>query len=196
VVAWAWAMKPRIFLSAAALPFLLCAVELDPNSASVIEEVGITYTNLDQPDRANEYLTRAFQLRDRTSEREKLSITALYYEIVTGEADKAIEAYREWEESYPRDPSAPINLGALYAIVGRYEPAVKQTQRVLQLNPDNSFAYGNLATFLLAVDRFDEAHKTVDAATARNLDRSSVHYARYELAFLESDAKPMAEQVA
>src|ERR1700730_4270535 len=88
---------------AAALPFFQRAIELDPNFASAIGKVGINYAGLGQSDRGNEYLTKAFNLRDRASEREKLHITALYYQLVTGELDKAVETYREWEESYPRD---------------------------------------------------------------------------------------------
>src|SRR6202049_2608795 len=114
---------------AAALPFFWRAIELDPNFASAIEGVGIMYSNLGQSDRANEYLNKAFNLRDRASEREKLHITAQYYLNVTGELDKAAETYREWEESYPRYFVAPGNFGNLYAIEGRYEPAVEKTQK-------------------------------------------------------------------
>ena len=70
----------------AALPFFQRAVELDPNFASAIHGVGIMYSGLGQSDRANEYLTKAFNLRDRASEREKLHITSLYYQLVTGGA--------------------------------------------------------------------------------------------------------------
>jgi eukaryotic-like serine/threonine-protein kinase len=118
----------------AALPFFRRAIELDPNFASAIGKVGIMYSNLGQSDRAHEYLTKAFNLRDRASEREKLHITSYYYVSVTGELDKAAETYREWEESYPRDNVAPTNFGALYATGGRYEPAVEQTQKALRLN--------------------------------------------------------------
>jgi tetratricopeptide (TPR) repeat protein len=69
------------------------------------------YSNLGQSDRANEYITKAFNLRDRASEREKLHITSYYYTLVTGELDKAAETYREWEENYPKDYVAPTNIG-------------------------------------------------------------------------------------
>jgi eukaryotic-like serine/threonine-protein kinase len=180
----------------AALPFFRRAIELDPNFASAIEGVGIMYSNLGQIDRANEYLTRAFNLRDRASEREKLHITSQYYQNVTGELDKAAETYREWEESYPRDDRAPGNFGALYAIGGRYEPAVEQMQKALRLNPEDVIGYENLAQFSLALNRFDDARKTYDEAMARKLDDDLLHLVRYGLAFLESDSKMMSEQVA
>jgi serine/threonine protein kinase/tetratricopeptide (TPR) repeat protein len=181
---------------AAALPFFQRAIELDPTFASAIEGVGIMYSNLGQSDRANEYLTKAYNLRDRASQREKLHITSQYYQNVTGELDKAAETFREWEESYPRDDRAPGNFGALYGIEGRYEPAVEQTQKALRLNPDSVIGYDNLAQFSLALNRFDDARKAYDDAITRKLDDDVLHLVRYVLAFLESDAKMMSEQVA
>ena len=181
---------------AAALPFFQHAIELDPNFASAIERVGIMYTGLGQSDRANEYLTKAFNLRDRASEREKVHITSLYYTVVTGELDKAAETYREWEESYPGDDVATGNFGFLYAVEGRYEPAVEQTQKAVRLNPENVISYDNLAQSLPALNRFDDARKIYDEAMGRKLDDDALHLARYGLAFLESDSKVMSEQVA
>jgi eukaryotic-like serine/threonine-protein kinase len=180
----------------AALPFFRRAIELDPNFASAIEGVGIMYSNLGQIDRANEYLTKAFNLRDRASEREKWHITAHYYLLVTGELDKAVETFREWEESYPKDYKAPVNFGNLYAVEGRYEPAAEKTQKALRLNPDNVIEYDNLAQYTLALNRFDDARKTYDEAMGRKLDDDLLHLVRYGIAFLESDAKVMSEQAA
>jgi serine/threonine protein kinase/tetratricopeptide (TPR) repeat protein len=181
---------------AGALPFYQHAIELDPNFARAIESVGIMYVGLGQSDRANEYLTRAFNLRDRASEREKLHITSLYYWLAFGELDKAVETFREWEESYPRDEIAPLDLGSLYATEGRYEPAVEQMQKSLRLNPDNVITYDNLSQFLLALNRPDDARKTYDEAIARKLDDDLLHLVRYGVAFLQSDAKVMSEQTA
>jgi serine/threonine protein kinase/tetratricopeptide (TPR) repeat protein len=179
-----------------ALPFFQRAIELDPNFASAIDGVGSMYSNLGQSDRGNEYITRAFNLRDRASEREKLHITSYYYQIVTGELDKAAETYREWEESYPRDYVAPGNFGFLYAIEGRYEPAVEQTQKALRLNPDNVIGFDNLVQYSLALNRFDDTRKTYDEAIGRKLDDDVLHLVRYGLAFLEQDSKVRSEQAA
>jgi serine/threonine protein kinase/tetratricopeptide (TPR) repeat protein len=180
----------------AALPFYQRAIELDPNFASAIESVGIMYVGLGQSDRANEYLTKAFNLRDRASEREKLHITALYYQGVTGELDKAVETYREWVESYPKDDVAALDLATLYGVEGRYESATEQTQKALRLNPDNVITYDNLSQFLLALNRLDDACKTYDEAITRKLDDDVLHLVRYGIAFLQSDAKVMSEQTA
>jgi serine/threonine protein kinase/tetratricopeptide (TPR) repeat protein len=181
---------------AAALPYYEHAIELDPNFARAIEGVGIMYTGLGQSDRANEYLTKAFNLRDRASEREKLHITALYYQWVTGELDKAVETYREWVESYPKDDVAAIDLGTLHAVEGRYEPALEQTQRALRLNPDNVITYDNLTQVLLSLNRLDDARKAYDDAIARKLDDDVLHLVRYGVGFLQSDGKVMSEQTA
>jgi eukaryotic-like serine/threonine-protein kinase len=154
------------------------------------------YSGLGESDRADKYLTKAFKLCDRASEREKLEITSLYYVIVTGEPDKAVERYREWEESYPRDEVAPLNLGVPYLMEGRYERGIEQTQKALRLNPENGIAYDNRASDLLTLNRFDDLRKTYDEAMGRKLDDDVLHLARYELAFLESDSKVMSEQVA
>ena len=88
---------------AAALTYLQRAIELDPNFATGYDAVGNDYYTLNEVGRAGEYYTKAFQLREHASEREKLGITANYYSSVTGELDKAAQTYQERIESYPRE---------------------------------------------------------------------------------------------
>jgi serine/threonine protein kinase/tetratricopeptide (TPR) repeat protein len=182
--------------SAAALPFLQRALELDPNFAGAAEATGIMYDNLGQADRAKEYLTRAFNLRDRASERERLHIASLYYDSVTGELDKAVETFREWEESYPRDDTPHVNLAGLYAEEGQYAKAVEEYQVGLQLNPDDVIVYDGLAGGLLALEHLDVARKAYDDAQARKLDDDFLHLTRYALAFRQSDSAEMTAQAA
>jgi len=182
--------------SLGALPFFQRAIELDPNFASAIEGVGIMYTNLGQTARANEYLTKAFTLRDRASEREKLHIASSYYTFVTGELDKAIETYREWEDSYPRDFVPPINLGTTYVSEGKYQEALDQNLKGIAINPDNVFTYENLGTTYFVLGRLSDAQKTFLEAENRKLDDDVLHADRYGLAFVQGDTKAMAEQVS
>jgi len=179
----------------AALPFFKRAIELDPNFASAIEAVGVMYGNLGDQDRATEYFTRAFNLSNRASEREKLHISASYYQFVTGELDKTIETLREWEESYPRDDIALTNFGNLCAFEGQYAQATEKTEQSLRLNPENVIAYDNLGGFYLALGRPEDARKVYDEAMARKLDDDVLHLVRYQLAFLQSDLKEMSAQV-
>ena len=107
----------------AALPYHQRAVELDPNFAMGYEEMGKDYSTLGEVGRASEYFTKAFQLREHASEREKLDITAGYYANVTGELNKAVQTYQEEIEAYPRDYRAHLDLGNQYLSLGQYEKA-------------------------------------------------------------------------
>ncbi len=179
--------------SAAALPYYQRAIELDPNFAAGYLAVGFSYSNLVELGRASEYYTKAFQLREHASEREKLAIAANYYSSVTGELDKAVQAYQEWVESYPRSSGAHLDLGLVYSAQGQYEKAAELTRQAVDLAPDQE-SYGNLANDALAVQRFDEARQAVHEAQARKLDDFLLHNALYALAFLGADSSAMAEQ--
>ena len=182
--------------SLGALPFFQRAIELDPNFASALEGVGIMYANLGQTARSNEYLAKAFALRDRASEREKLHITTSYYNFVTGELDKSIETYREWEDSYPRDWVPFGNLATVYVAEAKYDEALEQNRKALGLNPDNVFSYENLGNALMVLGRLNEAQKAFADAEARKLEDDTLHADEYGLAFLQKDEKNMAAQVA
>jgi eukaryotic-like serine/threonine-protein kinase len=179
---------------AAALPYRQHAIELDPNFAMGFVAVGDNYMNLSEVGRASEYYTKAFQLRDRTSEREKLAITAMYYSYVVGDLDKATQAYHESIESYPRIDSNYGNLGSVYAEQGQYEKATEVTREAVRLWPDTVSWYENIGNYALALQRFDDARQIIHEAQARKLDDYIVHNALYALAFLTADSAGMTEQ--
>jgi eukaryotic-like serine/threonine-protein kinase len=180
--------------AAAALPYHQRAIELDPNFALCYRIVGGDYNALGQLGRAIEYYTRAFQLRDHASEREKLSITAAYYRNVTGELDKAAQTYQEQIDSYPREPSPYNNRGLIYAEEGQYEKAMELTQQALRLGPDTAIYYENLTNYTMALQLFDETRQLVREAQARKLDHVEFHMNLYQLAFLGADSAAMAEE--
>jgi DNA-binding winged helix-turn-helix (wHTH) protein/tetratricopeptide (TPR) repeat protein len=179
---------------AAALPYFERAIELDPNFAVGYSAVGNAYHNLGAPGRASEYISRAFQLREHASDRERMGISAGYYRYVTGELDKAIEADQEQIESYPRTIPSYANLGIVFAEQGQFEKAIDMTRTGMRLAPDRVTWYINLACYTLAEQRLDEARQAIQQARARNLDDSGIHDAVYALAFLGSDSAAMAEQ--
>jgi eukaryotic-like serine/threonine-protein kinase len=176
-----------------ALPYDQRAIQLDPNFATGYNAVGTDYAGLSEMGRAVEYFTKAFQLRDHASEREKLAITANYYRTVTGELDKAVQTYQETIESYPRDYRAYGNLGIVYAEQGQYEKALDTTKQALRLAPD-AFNYDNLANYTLALQRFNEARQSIHEGQAQKLDDLLLHNALYALAFLGADSAAMAKQ--
>jgi serine/threonine protein kinase/tetratricopeptide (TPR) repeat protein len=178
----------------AGLPHHQRAIQLDPNFAMGYEAVGGDYYSLGELGRASEYFTKAFELREHASERERLVITASYYGNATGELEKAAQTYQEWIESYPRDYRAHLDLGIVYSDQGQYEKAEDAYRESLRLAPDNASPYGDLCNSLLALQRFDEARQTIQQAQARKLDDFILHNALYALAFLRADSPAMAEQ--
>jgi len=182
--------------SVAAMPFFQHAVELDPNFASGYVALGKMYNNASQGDRARELFTKAYSLRDRTSEREKYDIESMYFLDVTGDLEDTARVFREWLSSYPRDSTALGNLALVYSAKGEYEQAVELDRQSIQQSPDNVIGYINLAWGLSALNRFAECRRTVQDAYDRKLDAEQLHIRLYTLAFLDGDRKGMAEQVA
>ena len=107
--------------------------------------------------------SKAFALSGRVSEDEQARITYFYYQIVTGEMDKAIEVQEAYVSSYPREARGPGNLGNLYSITGQFEKAVAATSEAQRLNPNTTIWPGNLAE-LVALNRFDEAKQVCQKA--------------------------------
>jgi eukaryotic-like serine/threonine-protein kinase len=178
---------------AAALPYHQRAIELDPNFAMGYRALGIDYLSLGELGRSSEYTTKAFQLREHASEREKLAIAGDYYSNVTGEQDKATQTFQEEIESYPRVPGAYVNLGLVYGERGQYEKAAEITRQALRVAPDAPY-YANVANNTLALQRFDEARQVIHEAQSRKVDNYILHNALYALAFLGADSAAMAEQ--
>jgi eukaryotic-like serine/threonine-protein kinase len=180
--------------SGAALPYHQRAIQLDPNFAMGYDAVGSDYFGLGELGRASEYFTKAFDLREHASEREKLTITAGYYSNVTGEVEKAARTFQAWIESYPRDYRAHLRLGNVYSAQGQYDKATESYREALRLAPDSLGAYADLGNSLLALQRFDEGRQIIQQAQARKLDAFVFHNALYALAFLGADSPAMAEQ--
>jgi serine/threonine protein kinase/tetratricopeptide (TPR) repeat protein len=179
---------------AAALPYDQRTIELDPNFAAGYMAVGIDYQSLGELGRASDYFTKAFQLREHASEREKLAIAANYYSSVTGELDKSAQTLQEEIESYPRKSSAYVNLGVSYVAQGQYEKAVEVGKQALRIAPNNATIYVSLLNQTLALQRFDETRQSIQEAQAKKIDNVVLRNALYALAFLGADSAAMAEQ--
>lgn len=175
------------------LPYFERGVQIDPDFAICNRALGVAYISLGQQDRASEYYSKAFQLRDHVSEWERLAIAADYYLYVTGELDKATAAHERRSELYPRSEGPIASLGVIYAMEGQYENASESTNRALRLRRSYG-SYGNLATYKLATQRFDEAQRVIDEAQGKKMDGFQVRAALYALAFLRGDSAAMAEQ--
>jgi tetratricopeptide (TPR) repeat protein len=179
-----------------ALPLLKRAVELDPNFARAYASLGIRYNNLGQATLAIENVRRAYELRDRVSEREKYYISCTYFTLVTGELEKAIQQYELWIRDYPRDYVAETNLGVNYFTMGQFERAAAVTHEALRLEPANILGYNNLGVAYFSMNRLDEAKSTFDEALARKLDGPYLRQSIYYLDFLRKDLPGMQQQFA
>ena len=180
---------------AESISFFRQAVALDSNFAVAYTKLGVVYNNLGQVGLAIENIKKAYELRDRTSEREKLYITAHYYGEVTGQLDKALENYLLWEREFPKDFIPYLNAGSIYATQGQYEKAIADTRTCLQIEPNDVLVYSNLGGSYLNVNRLDEAKATFEQALALKLDDPALRSSMYSLAFLQNDPAMMQKQV-
>ncbi len=180
---------------APSIPFFRRAIEVDPNFPTAYAELAVSYGNLGQPSLALEYATKAYQLRDRVTEREKLRISAVYFRA-TGELDKETQTYELWRANYPRNAVPHANLGVNYIGMGQYDKALAEVQEALRLASDSVNSYLNLGITYLCLNRLDEAKATFDQAFAHKPDSGSLRQSMYYLAFLRGDAAQMEQQVA
>ncbi len=173
--------------TAAAIPLFQRAVSLDPNFAMAYARLGTNYANLGQTTRAAENTRKAYELRERVSEREKLYVTSHYEHFVTGNLEAARKAYELWTQTYPRDTSPLPNLSAIYGALGDYDKALVASQEAQKLNPGSGLDYTNLVNGYVNVNRLDEARTTAQEAQTHNLDNPGNHLLLYVIDFLQHD---------
>lgn len=176
----------------AGLPFLKRAVEIDPNFATAHAQLGISYSDLGESVLSTASTTEAYRLRDRTSERERLFITALFDRQVTGNLEKAMETTSQWEQAYPRDP-APLGLasGFITQSLGQYRRSIEDAQKAIELDPDLIFGHVNLAYTYTYMGSFAEAETAMQRTPQRNVELPEILLLRYHLALLKGDTLGM-----
>jgi tetratricopeptide (TPR) repeat protein len=178
-----------------AVPPFKKAIDVDPRFALAYSNLAVSYYNLNQNALAADRIRQAFELADRQTVRDHLHITTLYYDLGTGDVQKAIASYKEWVQLYPRDDIAKGNLASEYFLIGDYEQAANFAQQALRLDPGSSAWYENVATAYIALLRLEEAQNVINQAFARKLDDSAMHADLYALAFLQNDAVAMQREM-
>src|SRR5271169_651894 len=170
----------------AALPLYKRAVELDPNFALAYARLGTVYGNLGQNDLAEQYQQKAFELRDRASERERLYITGQYYGSIL-QVEKTVETWDLYKRTYPRDHSPYSNLAAWFVIVGKFDKSFEIANGELEVDPDASGSYTDVAVAYLALGRVDEAKAILNTALKKNMGGYVIHASLAQIALAQGD---------
>ena len=179
-----------------ALPFFKRAVELDPNFAMPYVGMSMNFFDLNEVGRAADNIRKAYELRERVSERERFTIEGNYYMFATGELEKAAQTFELWQQTYPRDDLPYIQLGAISFYLGDFEKALEQFRPSLRLEPNNAGNYVCLGETYTTLIRLDEAGAVYKRAEERKLEGELLLQGRYWLAFLKGDAAQMAQLVS
>jgi Flp pilus assembly protein TadD len=179
-----------------AIPLFQHAVELDSNFAIGWNYLGISYQGAGEsgpPMQRN--LTRAFELRDRVTERERYIIATLYYLYVTNEWTKAAESAELWSRIYPRDHVAHNSAAIAHWVAGQFEEALSELIEAYRIEPRGSFVHTNLADIYTQLDRFEEARVVLETELALNPDEAPLHELLLRIAYIQRDDASAARQV-
>ncbi len=178
-----------------AIPFYKHAIELDEKFAIAYARLAACYNSLKQYELSREASEKAYEYRDRASEREKLIVSWSYYGGVSGDWEKTDETLEIWKRTYPRDWE-PFNvLANRYTLVGPFDKAVQEGTEAVRLNPKKAQAYVNLAVGFMGLNRFDEAKVVLKQAQAQKLESANMHGRLYQIAFIQGNAAGMKEEL-
>jgi tetratricopeptide (TPR) repeat protein len=181
----------------AAVPFFQKAIEIDSQFAAANAELGVMYGAIGESALSVENTSRAYKLRDRTSDAEKFFITASYDSRVTGNFEKAQQTCEAWAQAYPRDARPYTYLSAfILPASARYEKSVEVARKRIELDPNTAIGYIVLAAGYIYLDRYGDAESTLKQGTERELETPETLGQRYDLAFLQGHANEMEQQVA
>src|SRR5215470_7035027 len=178
------------------IPFFKRALQLDPNFAIAYTGLGYAYSSILEPGLAAENFKKAYDLRDRVSEREKLIIESAYYWHVDGDLGKTLQVAQVLEGTYPGDRWGPNDLANVYTQLGDHEKALGEAKEAARRDPASRLNYFVLAPIYLNLNRFDEARTTAEEGLSKDPDGLLLRLVLYQVAFLRNDAAGMAKQVA
>jgi len=181
---------------AAAISLYQRAVSLDPNFAMAYARMGNSNYNLWQLTLAAESTRKAYGLRERASELEKLYISSHYEMYVTGNLEAARRVFELWAQTYPRDALPPFDLSEIHAELGEHEKALAAAHEALKRDPTDAATYAQLARGYLCLNRLDEAQATARETRTHNLESPTLHFTVYVLDFLQHNAAGMEREAA
>jgi serine/threonine protein kinase/tetratricopeptide (TPR) repeat protein len=177
-----------------ALPHYQQAIELDPNFAMAYARLGTVYLNLGQSELSEQNRKKAFELRDRASEREKLYITSHYY-ADSGQLEKGLTALELYKQTYPHDSIPYNNLANIYSQLGQFENALDNARKSLEIDPDSMSGYTNVAAAYAGLSRLDEAKAVVNEGLKRAPSNGSLHGILAGIAWEQNDLDTMEKEL-
>ncbi len=180
----------------AGIPLFERAVSLDPNFAMAYLRLAQSYQPLSENDLAAENARKAYELRERTSESEKLAISSFYELVVTGNLEAARTSYQLWAQTYPRDEEPQVNLWTTYTFMGDYEKAQAAALQSVKLNPGSGNNYVSVTYSYQWLNQLDQAKAAVEESRAHKLDSPWLPLILYTVNFLEHDIAGMERQAA
>ena len=170
----------------AAIPHLKKAVELDANFARAYAVLGVCYGNIGDSKLSRENLAKAFALKDRGTEPERLYIEAHYYDTGESDVDRSIETYKAWIKTYPRETIPLDNLSLMYLFTGECEPVVPLAKQAIEINAQDNYAWGWLTTAYFCMNRLDEAKAVGEEAWSKNV-RGTTAFRLMDIAAMRND---------
>jgi serine/threonine protein kinase/tetratricopeptide (TPR) repeat protein len=172
------------------------AVGLDPNFAMAHASLGTVYNNSGQTELSRESMKRAYDLRDRVSDREKFYITSHYEHFYTGNMDKAVSIYELWRQTYPGD-SGPIdlNLGVIYQQLGDFDKSLASYQEAAKLQPESQLVQSQLLGLYMNMMRLDEARAILEKRFTKGKDLPEYHGFMIQIAFLTDDTEGVKREI-
>jgi eukaryotic-like serine/threonine-protein kinase len=162
------------------------AIDLDPNFAMAYARMGNQYLTVGQADLARQNFQKAFELRERASEREKFYITEKYYDG-TGQWEQAIQALELYVQTYPSDASPRVNLSVAYQTLGDFDKGLTNTLEAIRLEPDSWYGYVNAGYCYTALGRFDEAKAVINTGLQKTNGAVVMHASLYYIALVQGD---------
>jgi tetratricopeptide (TPR) repeat protein/predicted Ser/Thr protein kinase len=195
--AYSAGLKTGFSGSITGVPFFKRAIEIDPQFAVAHAALGLMYGDMGESALSVDSTSKAYQLRDRASDREKFFITASYELHVTGNLEKGQQTCELWAQTYPREmvPHAFL-AGIIYLASGNYEKAAEEDKKAIEIDPDSAIGYSQLAFNYEYLDRLGDATNTLQQAATRKLEIPDFLVQRYDIAFLKGDKAAMEREVA
>jgi eukaryotic-like serine/threonine-protein kinase len=187
--------EDRLVARVGAVPHLKRAIDVDPDFALAHALLSGVYANTRRSTLAPEFSRRAFELRDRVSERERFFISWRYYHDATQDWDKALELARTWKATYPREPFAFNSLGAAFNAFGQYEQAIEPLQTAAQLDPSFVASIESLGSTLMALNRYDDVKQVIRRLRALRPDLVSLHRFAFLVALVGGDSAALTREL-